>query len=103
MANQTVWQPIYPALRPFLDPEYVAYHDQVLQYLIPDELKIWDGTAQLQPSPPSGGSVPVRVGKRQDIQLESCKLRVFVPERDIGEPKYPALLWFHAGESRHLV
>lgn len=98
MDHRTVWQPIHHSLRPYLDPEYVLFHDQHMQYVVPDDAKVWDGTARTHPSLPPGGSIPIKVGRIQDVQLATCKVRVFVPDDNMGEPKYPALLWFHGGE-----
>ncbi|KAF2162398.1 hypothetical protein M409DRAFT_69031 [Zasmidium cellare ATCC 36951] len=97
MENQTVYQPICPALRPFLDPEYVQFHERYMQYVVPDHVKAWDGSARTQPSLPPGGSVPVPVQRIQDVRLENCQLRVFVPDDLMGDQKAPALLWFHGG------
>lgn len=100
MDNRLIWQPIHPSLRPLLDPQYVAFHDSYMQYVMPDDLKVWDGTARTQPSLPPGGTVPAKVGRIQDVQLETCRVRVFVPNDNLGETKYPALLWFHGGEQQ---
>ncbi|CAK3929488.1 AB hydrolase superfamily [Lecanosticta acicola] len=98
MDTRQIWQPIHPSLRPYLDPEYVAFHDQYMQYVIPDDLKIWDGTARTHPSLPPGGSAPIKVGRIQDISLSpNCRVRVFVPDDNMGDAKWPALLWFHGG------
>jgi len=36
----------YPDIRSKLDPEYVAFHDKYMQYVRPDEIKPWDGSAR---------------------------------------------------------
>lgn len=100
MARREVFQPIHASLRHLLDPEYVAFHDEYMQHVFPDELKIWDGSARTQPSLPAGGSMPLRVKRIIDVSLEHCRVRVFLPQPYLGavvEPKLPALLWFHAG------
>ncbi|KXT09521.1 hypothetical protein AC579_7194 [Pseudocercospora musae] len=91
------YQPLHPTLRSLLDPEYVAFHDQFMQYVIPDDQKKWNGSARTQPSLPPGGSVPLRVSLIRDVQLENCSIRVFVPESSQPVSKYPVLLWFHGG------
>lgn len=98
MESRTLHQPIYPALRPFLDPEYVVFHEIYMQYVVPDHMKVWDGSARTKPSLPPGGSIPVPVRRIQDIRLTNCELRVFVPDNIMGDEKSPALLWFHGGE-----
>lgn len=92
-----VHQPIHSSLRPILDPEYVSFHDQYLQYIVPDEQKPWNITARLQPSLPQAGTMPTRVGMVRDLQLENCQLRLFVPESSQPVAKYPVLLWLHGG------
>lgn len=97
---ETIYQPIHPSLRPLLDPEYVAFHDQWMQFVLPDDLKVWDGTARTHPSLPAGGSTPLKVKSIVDVRLEHCQVRVFTPEIYPGgmvETKLPALLWFHGG------
>jgi hypothetical protein len=103
MDQLLVYQPIDPSLRPLLDPEYVAYHETFMQYVVPDEMKTWDGSARTLSHVPYGGSAPVKVGQVVDVKLENCSVRVFVP---IPNPrnknvKHPALLWFHGGEKYH--
>lgn len=92
------YQPLHPSLRPLLDPQYVKFHDQYMQYVFPDDQKVWDGTARSQPSLPYGGSPPLRVSLIRDIPLEKCSVRIFVPDSSQPVAKYPVLLWFHGGE-----
>jgi hypothetical protein len=98
------YQPIDPSLRPLLDPEYVAFHEAFMQYEVPDEMKLWDGSARTQSFVPYGGSATVKVGRVVDVTLEHCTVRVFVPISKPGEKdtKHPALLWFHGGARTHL-
>ncbi|EGP84385.1 uncharacterized protein MYCGRDRAFT_47934 [Zymoseptoria tritici IPO323] len=94
-----LYQPIDPALRPLLDPEYVAFHERYMQYVVPDEMLAWDGSARTLSSIPYGGSTPVKVGRMVDIKLEHCSVRVFVPmlKPSYKDTKLPALLWLHGG------
>lgn len=97
-----IHQPLHPSVRPLLDPEYVAFHDAHMQYVVPDDRKTWDGSARTDESLPPGGSPLTPVGRTEDFfDLGSFAIRAFVPE---GEPDddghevgWPALLWFHGG------
>ena len=102
MASPPIYQPIHPSLRPLLDPEYVVYHDKYMQYILPDDQKKWDGSARTAPSLPPGGSPLTPVKQTVDIQLQNCRLRLFIPEMrtdedQIENAKLPTLLWFHGG------
>jgi hypothetical protein len=87
------YQPIHPKLRPLLDPEYVEYHEHHVQFLVPDEQKNWEGSVRVYSSLPASPSLPMKVGLLRDLQLENCRVRVFVPESSQHVYKYPALLW----------
>lgn len=95
--RQAIWQPLHPSVRPLLDPEYIAFHDEYMQYVQPDQTKPWDGSARTNPSLPPGGSRPVEVGSIEDVVLANCKIRVFTPASQVQETGWPALLWFHGG------
>lgn len=95
--NRKIWQPLHPSIRPRLDPEYVAFHDEVLQYVQPSETVPWDPAVRDGPSIPPGGSAPVPVGKIEDVELVNCTVRAFVPEGEASEGGWPGLLWFHGG------
>lgn len=93
-------QPIHPDVRPLLDPEYAAFHDKYFQYIIPDDRKVWDGSARLKnPSVPAMEGQPVEVGKVQDIDLGNFTVRVFTPEDSDASRRgtWPAFMWFHGG------
>ncbi|CAK1358415.1 AB hydrolase superfamily protein [Cercospora beticola] len=93
----TVYQPLHPSLRGLLDPEYVAFHDTCLQYLIPEEQLKWDTSTRSRLPTLASPSAELKVGQKRDIQLEHCAVRVFVPESSQHVPRYPVLLWFHSG------
>lgn len=96
--DRPVHQPIHPDVRPLLDPEYVAFHDEYFQYLLPDDQKIWDGSARVpSKSLPRTESVPVDVANVRDISLENFKLRVFTPSAGRPAQGWPVFLWFHGG------
>ncbi|KAH7120498.1 Alpha/Beta hydrolase protein [Dactylonectria macrodidyma] len=92
-----VWQPLHTAVRAKLDPEYVAFHDQYMQYVQPDDSKVWDGTARTQPSLPPGGIPPVPVGDIKDFRVGQFRLRAYTPTGECDLDGWPVLLWFHGG------
>lgn len=117
--NLLIYQPLHPTMRTLLDPEYVAFHDSCIQYLVPDEqLHSWNSPSRSSPletlSEGAGnGNGPCRVGLVRDVQLERCRVRIFVPagsncsssgggggggEQGVVVPvKYPVLYWLHGG------
>ncbi|KAI0121189.1 alpha/beta hydrolase fold-domain-containing protein [Xylariales sp. AK1849] len=103
MASTPVYQPIHPSLRPHLDPEYAAFHDKHIQYVLPSEAEPWDPASRSRPSPlAQGGQRLVRVGSVEDQDLGNFQLRIFTPEGDVpgdkdGSTGWPALVWFHGG------
>lgn len=97
-APRKIHQPIHPDLRSKLDPEYVAFHDEHLQYVVPSESEPWDPESRNRPSPLSlGGQRPVDVGSVHDVDLGNTQIRVFRPEGERPEHGWPALVWFHGG------
>ena len=81
-----------------LDPEFITFYNATLAdkpglHEIP-----WDPALRNGP-PIVGASEPLQVGFTEDIQLENCKIRAFVPEplSDLDGTKLPALLYFHGG------
>ncbi|KAK7408630.1 hypothetical protein QQX98_009194 [Neonectria punicea] len=95
--GRKIWQPIPTETRPKLDPEYVAFHDQYMQYVQPDDLKVWDGTARTQPSLPPGGTPPVPVGSTRDFCVGEFQLRAYTPTGESEANGWPVLIWFHGG------
>lgn len=92
-----VWQPLHPAIRDSLDPQYVSYHDRYLQYVEPDELTVWNPSLRTKGGLPPGGSKPVPVGSTQDVDLGRFPVRVYTPTGDCDGRGWPVLIWFHGG------
>ncbi|KAH6973522.1 Alpha/Beta hydrolase protein [Ilyonectria sp. MPI-CAGE-AT-0026] len=93
-----IWQPLHPAIRDKLDPQYVDYHDKYLQYIVPDELKAWDGSVRsAKGTLPPGGTQPVPVGSIEDFDVGRFRVRVYTPTGESDERGWPALVWFHGG------
>ncbi|KAI4868293.1 Alpha/Beta hydrolase protein [Hypoxylon rubiginosum] len=97
-SNRQIYQPIHPDVRAVLDPEYVSFHDQYFQYLVPDDQTTWDGSARVRPtSVPATESIPVAVGDIRDLDLGNYNVRVFTPETQKPNDGWPVFLWFHGG------
>ncbi|KAH9897583.1 Alpha/Beta hydrolase protein [Xylariomycetidae sp. FL2044] len=93
-----IHQPLHPSVREKLDPEYVALHDEILQYVLPSEAEPWDPASRLRPSPVAhGGQKLVDVGAVQDEDLGNFQIRIFTPEGDVPAGGWPVLVWLHGG------
>jgi acetyl esterase/lipase len=92
-----VHQPLPSTLLDKLDPEYIAFHNEYMQYVPRDESKIWDGSARTTPSLPYGGSPLVPVGDTRDIGLGDFSVRIYTPEGEPSIDGWPAFVWFHGG------
>ncbi|KAK6225565.1 lipase from carbohydrate esterase family ce10 [Colletotrichum tabaci] len=101
MAEQrTVHQPIHPSVRAKLDPEYVALHDAVIQYMEPSEARPWDPTSRSAPNPLAHTTQRLSpVGATRDEDLGGgVQARVFVPEGTAPSPDgWPCMVWLHGG------
>lgn len=93
-----ILQPIHPSLRQKLDREYVAFHDEHLQYIRPSEETPWHADMRQQPSPMRlGGLAMESVGSVRDIDHGNYQLRVFTPKGNKPDHGWPCLMWFHGG------
>ncbi|KAK5128732.1 hypothetical protein LTR85_000065 [Meristemomyces frigidus] len=93
-----ILQPIHPSLRLNLDPQYVAFHEEHLQYIKPSEETPWHPDMRKQPSPMRlGGLAKAIVGSVQDLDHNRYQLRVFTPQGSKPENGWPCLIWFHGG------
>jgi acetyl esterase/lipase len=97
--DATAYQPIHPSMRDKLDPEYVAFHDEFLQYIRPNEQEPWDPACRFRPSVPltMGAQKQVDVGSVEDKDLGSFQARIFTPEGDAPAAGWPVLVWLHGG------
>lgn len=95
---RTVHQPIHPTLRPLLDPEYAAFHDEYLQYELPSEAEAWDPASRDRVSPLAlGGQKLVDVGSVLDQDLGNFQVRIITPQGDVPIDGWPVLVWSHGG------
>ncbi|KZW02008.1 hypothetical protein EXIGLDRAFT_738377 [Exidia glandulosa HHB12029] len=88
--------PLHPSIVPLLDEEFAAFWNEVLADKPALNDIPWSPSIRLQPAQP-GGSEPLKVGKIEDIQLDTCKIRVFTPEGDKPTDGWPTLVFFHGG------
>lgn len=100
--SRPIHQPLHPSIRPLLDPEYVALHDSLIQYLLPTEHPSaqWTPASRLKLSAMAHCvQRPIPVGAVNDLtpSAESFQARVFVPAGEPPSNGWPALLWFHGG------
>lgn len=92
------FQPLHPAIRDSLDPQYVAYHEAHLQYIEPDEFKEWDGSIRTAKSSlPLGGTKPTPVGSINDHSVGRFRVRAYTPTGEPDRRGRPVLVWFHGG------
>ncbi|OQV04033.1 hypothetical protein CLAIMM_08982 [Cladophialophora immunda] len=94
-STRIVYQPLDPQLRQSLDPEYVAFHDEYIQYLEPDDVREWD-PEQTRSRRLPGNSEPVPV-LQKDIQRPNFPVRAFWPHGSRPALGWPVLVWFHGG------
>lgn len=105
--SRQVYQPLHPAVRPLLDPQYVAFHDAHMQYVQTDDSKVWDGSARTQPSLPPGTLDVVPVGSVEDIDVPTLDATTTFPVRVITPASsptsqrppsgWPIFVWCHGG------
>ncbi|KAH7025679.1 Alpha/Beta hydrolase protein [Microdochium trichocladiopsis] len=96
--ERTVYQPIHESLKARLDPEYVTFHEEVLQFIKPQEWEAWDPASRLKPSAVTRGSqMQVEVGNVTDYDIGSMQARVFTPAGEQPEAGWPVLVWLHGG------
>ncbi|KAI6366343.1 hypothetical protein MCOR25_005158 [Pyricularia grisea] len=104
MEDGKIWQPLHPEVRPLLDSQYVKLHDEVLQYIMPDEQREWDGTRRLGTyGLPRNSAKPIPVGSDRIVTIPdtNLRIRIFTPstDRDVDRHPdgWPVFLWFHGG------
>ncbi|KAL4796259.1 Alpha/Beta hydrolase protein [Aspergillus venezuelensis] len=93
-----IHQPIHPSILPHLDPEYVSFHNNHFQYVIPDDRKTWDGSARssIPPWPPTSSPL-TPVSSIRDHNLPNFPIRIFTPNHPEPKDGWPVFLWFHGG------
>lgn len=92
-------QPIHPDLRERLDPEYVAFHEDKLQYILSSQEAAEDSSQPTEPSPFASAALKsVEVASVEDVFLKHAELRIFTPKGPQPPRGWPAFLWFHGGK-----
>ncbi|KAH8682547.1 Alpha/Beta hydrolase protein [Xylariales sp. PMI_506] len=96
--SKTIHQPIHPSMRDKLYPEYVALHDEVIQYVVPTERTSWDVAIRTTPSHIAFADHRLQeVASILDKDLGNFQIRLFTPHGEAPEGGWPALVWFHGG------
>lgn len=93
---RTIHQPVHPDVLSRLDPEYVAFHNKGIAFVVPPHTLPWHPDIRKLPVVP-GSSPVVQVGSVTDISLENCKIRVYTPEGDPPPQGWPIFLYIHGG------
>ncbi|EXF86075.1 hypothetical protein CFIO01_10145 [Colletotrichum fioriniae PJ7] len=100
-SQRTIHQPIHPSVRAKLDPDYVALHDSIIQYMEPSEARPWDPASRSAPNPLAHTTQKLSpVGKQWDEDIGGdIQARFFVPEGQAPseEAGWPCLVWLHGG------
>ncbi len=97
-SQHTIYQPIHPEVRDHLDPEYVAFHEEHFQYILPSEATPWDPAVRTAWSPSQLAALEaVEVGSIQDVFLKYSQLRLFTPKRVAPVNGWPIFVWLHGG------
>ncbi|CAK7217394.1 hypothetical protein SBRCBS47491_003149 [Sporothrix bragantina] len=101
------FQPLHPSIRDKLDPEYVAFHDAVLQFCPRSETVPFDPVASRAAKSPMahGGQKVVAVGRTEDRVIygeglpvtDQVTVRIFTPEGKASVSGWPCLVWYHGG------
>lgn len=108
MTSPTVYQPLHPAIRDQLDPEYVAFHDAVLQFVPRSETVAFEPVISRAAKSPlaHGGQKLVEVGKVEDRTIytgdsgkpnDEVTVRIFTPVGEAPAYGWPCLVWYHGG------
>ncbi|KAL0941521.1 AB hydrolase superfamily protein [Colletotrichum truncatum] len=97
--ERKIYQPIHPSVRAQLDPEYVALHDSIIQFMEPSEAQPWDPASRSKPNPLAHTTQKLSpVGKTWDEELgDGIQVRVFVPEGEAPPQGWPCMVWLHGG------
>ncbi|KAF8849254.1 hypothetical protein BDZ45DRAFT_663370 [Acephala macrosclerotiorum] len=97
-SQRVAHQPIHPDLRATLDPEYLAFHNEHLQYVLPSEATPWDRDVRTKSTPMSAAALePIEVGNIQDVILKHAQLRIFTPKFAAPADGWPVFAWLHGG------
>ena len=94
-------QPLNPSVRPLLDPEYVAFHEEHLQYIPTLESSPWSPSVRKPNTPLSSTEPqPVAVGRIKDIWMADARyqIRAYSPVGYSQRNGWPVLIWLHGGE-----
>ncbi|KAF9462198.1 Alpha/Beta hydrolase protein [Collybia nuda] len=94
-------QTLHPSVIDSLDPEYLAFYNEHLQYVVPSHTLPWDPSSR-NPAPPGPldtQSKPLEVRKTRDYEVvpERARLRVYTPEGLAPQGGWPLLFFIPGG------
>ncbi|KAL1710570.1 alpha/beta hydrolase fold-domain-containing protein [Schizophyllum commune] len=88
-------QPLDPEVLPRLDPDYVKFHEEVLQYIVPPHTLPWSPEIRNAPAVP--GSSAVLDCDIKDYPLSHTSIRSFTPKGTPPTEGWPVFLFYHGG------
>lgn len=92
----TSYQPLHESVRATLDPEYVALHDEHLQFARPINEQPWHPS--LRDVSHSFQTPIAQDVKTTDLDVSHCRVRVYTPEASKPPASgWPVLVWYHGG------
>lgn len=97
MSTQMSQQPLHPSLITLLDPEYVKFHNELLQYFPPFYKLPLDPKRHTIVDSEPFGLPPIKVGIQRDFALSNAKLYTLTPEGSPPPEGWPVFLFFHGG------
>lgn len=89
-------QPLDPEVIPRLDPDYVKFHEEVLQYIVPPHTLPWSPEIRNAPAVP--GSSAVLDCDIKDYPLSHTSVRSFTPKGTPPTEGWPVFLFYHGGK-----
>ena len=97
MSTQVSHQPLHPSVIPLLDPEYVKFHSELLQYFPPIYKFPLNPKRHTNVDTEPFGLPPLKVGSQRDFVLANAKLYALTPEGVAPPERWPVFILFHEG------
>jgi acetyl esterase/lipase len=99
MSDPVPKQPLSPSVIPLLDPEYVAFHNAVVQYFPPIHTLPLDPNRRnaFNADSTPWSAPPLKVGYEQDFDSTHLKIHTFTPEGMAPSEGWPVFVFFHGG------
>ncbi|KAI1624197.1 alpha/beta hydrolase fold-domain-containing protein, partial [Exophiala viscosa] len=91
------YQPLDDQIRHDLDAEYVAFHDEYIQYIEPDDVRPWNPEQARSRRLPVPSLETSPISRTETIDLSNFAVRVFWPYGERPSAGWPVLVWYHGG------